>query len=128
MIDRQSFAAGLRAAADFFESSENVDFPYGLTMNVFPSTKDDMAAIARSYAPLKKKYEGNLFILVKDFGGGVILEFNLMREKVCQRVVTGTRTVTKPKMVQDGMETKSSSGAARSRSWPNLKENKPCLN
>ena len=95
---------GLRALADFLEANPEIEAPYAeLRFKLFCANKNQIAEAARRYAPLTKTNYGSWYLLVRDFGGGVVLDWTIEREKVCRRVQTGTQIVSKPK-VPDGVE------------------------
>lgn len=106
MTDRTAFAQGLRDLADALEAHPEIPLPYQfLTARVHPPrdldddrkreyAKRRAAEIARAIpAKVDKQTFGSLFALTASFGP-VKLEVFFDREQVCERVVTGTRTVT----------------------------------
>jgi hypothetical protein len=103
MVNTAEVVAGLRALADFLEQNPKFYLP-NPNFNLFVSDKEELAAIAREHGPVTKHWSGDYFWLRKQFGGGVDLEFNIRREQVCKLEIT-KKTVTRPKMIQDGEET-----------------------
>jgi hypothetical protein len=97
-------AEALRALAAFVEANPQYtdDFRYAFNhINVYVKG-DKKAALAdmvraglRAGAKVEKKVYGAWFSAELDFGGGVDLQVNANRDEVCERVVTGTKTVTK---------------------------------
>jgi hypothetical protein len=92
MASNAEIAQNLRDLADFLEQHEEVPPVYSMTLNAFTHTKEELQDVARKGAPWEKIYEAGYFSLRKRFGP-VTLDINLNREKVCRRVVTGTRIV-----------------------------------
>lgn len=89
--------AGLRELATYLEAHPEAEL-YGPMFNVFVDSREELSAIARQNKPIAKSYKGEWFCLVKTFSGGVTLEFNIKRDRVCRRVVT-KEIVTRPKTV-----------------------------
>lgn len=85
------FAAGLHKLAAFVESRPEL-IPCGAshTINLFPGV-ERWGEIVR--CGVAKKVDGGIFSLVKDFGDGVKLEWNRLREDVCTRVKVGEQIV-----------------------------------
>lgn len=98
---------GLRDLADFLE--KNPDLPIGEYTSVVldefvyddyddgkrieGSGLETMRQLARKLKPVEKDYFGSTFVLKKNFGDRVSLEFNASREVVCKRVVVGKKLV-----------------------------------
>lgn len=106
MTDRTAFVQGLRELADALEASPEIPLPYRYfsARVTSPNHLDDdgkskhakrrAAEIARAIpAKVDKQSLGSLFALVTSFGP-IKLEVFFDRDQVCERVVTGTRTVT----------------------------------
>jgi hypothetical protein len=97
-------AEALRALAAFVEANPQYTdrLRYSFNhINVFVrgDKKAEMADMVRtglrSGAKVEKGIYGQWFAAVMDFGGGVDLHITARRDEVCERVVTGTTTVTK---------------------------------
>lgn len=93
------YARGLRALADWIEAHLDLPahFAGGIKVSLYPEsdTPEIAARLARAMKPVEKKYgegENPLLTLTRDFGGAQ-LNALFWRNKVCQRVVTGTRKV-----------------------------------
>ena len=91
MSTQNAHADSLRALAAFLESQPDIKVRGGMTLNLFIDA-DDLPRYARM-TNWMKHYVGNWFALAKDFGNGVTLDINVQREKVCRKIVTGTRIV-----------------------------------
>jgi hypothetical protein len=102
--DRTGYTAGLRALADALDSNPDLPLPYDGTLSrltVFAHTKGEAAAYARVLPGRvdKKVYDGTYgFSLLGSLHGLDVVVY-APREEVCERVVVGTRTVTRE--VQD---------------------------
>ncbi len=95
-IAAAAFTDGLRSLAEWLD--EHPDYAAGLaslgrTFDLPVWTKEELADAARAFGKATKKIVGPFFTVVKDFGGGVTLEAYTGREKVCRKIVTGTREV-----------------------------------
>lgn len=98
---RTSYIAGLRILADLLEQQPDLKLPYdGITspIAVFTHDREDLVAWAKALpGQADKKYDDD-----RNFGfelhgavGGLDFVVYGKREQVCERVVTGTETVTK---------------------------------
>ena len=91
MRDPTEFAAGLRAAADFFEQHPDLAPVSGDTqIDYFAIDKAELANIARRIGRSEKGQVNSWFYLRKNFGGRVYFDVNVARELVCKRTVIGT--------------------------------------
>ena len=98
--ERRDFIDGLRQVADFFEQHPSVPMPQSdMTINVFVSTREEMATIAR-VSKWDKIFDNNFFMLRKSFGPLLLLDVNAWRDVICKQVSKGTRIVpAKPEEV-----------------------------
>lgn len=100
---RAAFIQALRDCADFYERHPAVEAPYSTTFNVFVATREEMSLHARA-ATWEKDYSDDWFMLRKTFGP-LTLDINTSRERVCRKVVTGTRTIpAQPERVVEEIE------------------------
>ena len=97
-------ANGLRALADFIDANPDLHTPWTAwpldICNPLVLTLDKKAALrawARASASLRpaKQYDEEHAYLTVDFGGGVKVKTYAQRDEVCERIITGTREVTK---------------------------------
>lgn len=89
---RRACVSGLRQLADFIEANPSLPVPYGDNLNVFVGGKDDLARLARvGGVRWEKNATADYFYLKTYFDGGHSYEINIERQKVCRKVVTGTR-------------------------------------
>ena len=94
MTDRRSeFVAGLRAAADFFESNPDAGVPYDARMGFHCSSRDEFVTAVRALGRAEKDFTSSYARATRDFGGGVQVDYQAYRSEVCERVVVGTREV-----------------------------------
>lgn len=104
---KDEMIAGLRKMADWLENTPvEMPVPASLVGSVYTGAMHDsrgirhmmdstigMALIANAAGDVDKEVNSQLFKLVKDFGGGVKVEWVAYREAVCERVVVGTKIV-----------------------------------
>ncbi len=91
LFERAHYVTGLRELAAFIEAHPALPMPVpSILVNAFVYHKDDLAALAR-LGSWEKGAIGNYFFLRKVFAGDVRYEINVARERVCRKVVTGTR-------------------------------------
>lgn len=88
------YADGLRELADFVDRNPEL-FTYGITVDLFAEDRAEFAEKARAFGSAEKRTMGSWYLLRKRFGPHT-LELTIEREKICERVQTGTRIVTKP--------------------------------
>lgn len=94
---------GLRDFADFLEANEDASLPSGLYALDYQWGKENLLARTRELGGLwNKKEDGAYFSLVRHFGP-VRYEVYTTRSEVCERVVTGTRTVTREEYDPDAL-------------------------
>lgn len=106
MTDRTAYVQGLRDLADALDANPTIPLPdrFFTTRVTSPDDLDDdrkreyakrrAAEIARAIpARVDKRTFGSLFALATSFGP-IKFEVFFDREHVCERIVTGTRTVT----------------------------------
>lgn len=98
-MTKQDMCRGLREFADWIE--ENGDFltdhgdmnDPGWNFNMCALERDTLAQYARVLGKAEKGVEGDWFKVTRKFGPIIAYAF-ASREKVCTKVVTGTREVT----------------------------------
>ena len=92
-----ALVAGLRAAADWYEQHpEYAERTWGgARLDMFFETKDQLLAFKHASGATRheKGAVPSYFWLRRDFGGGIVLDANIPREKACRKVVVGTREV-----------------------------------
>jgi hypothetical protein len=101
--EREEQVANLRSFANFLEANPNLKSPFDdsgerflVCLSWAEDPKAELAKWARATSHLHpaKKYDGTYAALNVDFGG-IALHVFAKRELVCDRIVTGTSTVTK---------------------------------
>lgn len=91
--NRQEWIDGLKALTEFLDSHPAAPLPYLGTMNAFVETKEEMAEAARGIGgKIAKDSLDNFYYLRKEFGP-IGYHVNIEREKICKKVVIGTRTI-----------------------------------
>jgi hypothetical protein len=94
MNERAAYVQGLRELADFVEAHPDLPVPFSGSHNVFLADKADVVALARAAGGRwEKGADPNYFYLKVRFAGGHTYDLNVDRERICRKVVTGTRTV-----------------------------------
>lgn len=106
---RQAYIDGLHQIADFLAEHPEVPLPYMgsvatgefmPTMSVYltgdEGTRENLAAIARALGSVEKRVSDSTerFMVYRKFAG-IAFVASANRNEVCERVVTGTREVTK---------------------------------
>ena len=107
MADRAGYISGLRKLADLLEDHPEVPLPYQgqdptcsrLSFN-FLDVRDDnkaaMAAAARAFpGKLEKGTTADTYFDLRGNLDGLYYELTAYRHAVCERVVTGTQTITR---------------------------------
>jgi hypothetical protein len=104
--ERDGLVAGLRELANFIED-RGLDLPIKLhswnefTLNTWFYESDEvdpkvqLQRAARVLGRADKNFQYSTFELTKKFGDYIKLKFSCDREKVCRKVVTGTKQVQK---------------------------------
>lgn len=92
MTAREELIHGLRELAMFLEANPEVPEPVGTQLNAFLHDAAALAQLARKGA-WEKVYAGDYFCLRRTFAGGIQLDINCSRDRVCERVLVGTREV-----------------------------------
>ena len=91
--ERQQVIAGLRDLARFLEDHPDVKvFPY-IGMVVPFQDREEFAVTALALGRAEKKHDSHYFSLERFFGPYVRYEAFIACEKVCTRLVVGTRDV-----------------------------------
>lgn len=91
--ERQQVIAGLRDLARFLEDQPDVKvFPH-IGMVVPFKDREEFAVTALALGRAEKKHDSHYFSLVRHFGPYVRYEAFIACEKVCTRLVVGTRDV-----------------------------------
>lgn len=104
--DRTGYTAGLRALADLLDEHPEVPLPYDGTQgriaihHLYPrdperTIREEFQATLRAFPGRKDKDPRDQYFDVELELHGLKLSISTFREEVCQRVVTGTREVTR---------------------------------
>lgn len=89
----QEFISSLRELADYYESNPNTPVPTYPILNIFASNDPEIAKRQfRQFGAFDKEYLEAWFVARKKVGG-ITLDLCAPRDQVCQKVVTGTRTI-----------------------------------
>ena len=96
-VSNAEFATGLRALADYYAAHPTcpqLSMPSSIYIGTGEEAKHCLQAIARSVPTAIKDYgTEDLFYLIVDFGGNVVVKFFTGRASVCEKKVVGTRIV-----------------------------------
>lgn len=88
------YAAGLRAAAEFYENHAEIKMPHEMSVtNYSTHSKKDAADVLRAVGECQKDYSESQLTIKKEIAPGFFLRFVFSRERVCERVVVGTKII-----------------------------------
>lgn len=90
---REQLIADMRAVADFFEAHPDLPVPGKLELDVYGVSKEQLRAVARAFPRVEKGASDIVFWLRCRFSYHTRLDFNGIREEICERVEVGTRLV-----------------------------------
>jgi hypothetical protein len=94
LTKHDEFVQGLRALADFYETRPNLALPeYFHGFTIYGVDKEELSAIAREFGACEKVVTEKVFQLVKSFSPSVQLKTYTSRDKVCEQVKVGEKTV-----------------------------------
>lgn len=116
---RAEFVAGLRALADWYDHHPEIDLPYQATtgpvparfsVGIFPSdeayaegiddTAERFAAATKALGGSRRKQATETSMtVIRTFGPGLELDIWASRERVCEAVVVGTKTVQREEVI-----------------------------
>lgn len=89
----KEFVSSLRELADYYESNPGTPLPPYPVLNIFASRDPAIAKCQfRQFGNFDKEYMDTWFAASKKFGV-IRLDLCAPRDQVCQKVVTGTRTI-----------------------------------
>ena len=108
-MNANEVASGLRGLADWFEKHpehlQQLVPGFHFRFDLWPSTLEQVRELRRILGKVEKRLTGGCFNLAHDFGGGVCVEVNVPRDKVCKRVVTGHRVIpARPERTEEIVE------------------------
>lgn len=90
---REAFIQGLRQLATYLEERPELPVPpFGETIHVFVSTKEEFQQVARDMGHADKQFNGDWASLNRKFES-VEVQYTIERQQVCARKVVGTREV-----------------------------------
>ena|SRR5437867_3780382 len=84
---------GMRQMLDFFEQHPEIKLPYFYGPDVYFDKPADLFPVIEACGKLEKHFVGSSFYLRKTFDGGIHIDFNVARENICEKKVTGVRHV-----------------------------------
>lgn len=103
---KAQFVQGLRDMANFMEKVQDVPLPDAVSAVVYGGnvhfadgkhypmdSKEGLAIIADRIGQCEKEY-GSYFTLIKKFAPGIAIQWMMIRDQVCEKIVTGT--ITRP--------------------------------
>lgn len=99
--ERTAYTEGLRQLADWLDAHPDIDLPWtGTTYDPFSLgvwlTKEELAEIVRALPGRVEKQFDETVVRVTSAFGGLRVQAYSGRNEVCERIVTGTETVTVP--------------------------------
>lgn len=65
----------------------------------FSLTKEELLARTKNIGPLEKIWKDKYFSLRKTFAGGIVIDFMIDRDQVCERIVTKKVIPARPELV-----------------------------
>ncbi len=98
--ERAAYIDGLRQIADFLEQHPNVPEPSSPIINVFVQSKNSFQRAIKKSGPWEKRTDGSYVYCRKCFGPHVF-NVNLNHSMICERVVTGKRTVPRQEAIEE---------------------------
>jgi hypothetical protein len=90
-VTNNEFVNSLHQLANLYEANPDLPLPYLDQLNAYVEAAA-LPSIARSLGSCEKKVADSYFYLQKKLGG-ITLSFNVNREDVCERIVTGKRHI-----------------------------------
>jgi hypothetical protein len=94
LTKHDEFVQGLLALAYFYQSHPNCPLPDFFTdFTIYEGDKEALSAIARELGTCDKVFNETTFKLVKTFSPSIRLQTFSSREKVCEQVKVGEKTV-----------------------------------
>lgn len=88
MTQNQQFTQELRALADFMDANDLGDIYPEFCLNIHAGTAAGLVEKTRGLGRVGKVARGDYFVLQKSFGDFVRIEWFVMRDQVCERIVT----------------------------------------
>lgn len=89
---RRDTITGVREVMSFLEDHPNLPLP-NIDLQRYGMTKAEMIEATKAFKTATKTFFGNYFELAKEFTGDVSLKYNASRQEVCERIVTGQKTI-----------------------------------
>lgn len=96
---RQAMVDQLRSMADTIENNPDLPLPTGIMWN-YVDNKEDMAMFAKAYSGKFEKVVSEYRFMLEQRTTGITYQIDASREKVCEKIVKGTETVTKYRPVE----------------------------
>lgn len=94
-LERHSlFVSSLRELADWWEQHPDVETPWNQALLVHVDTKEELAQVARALGKCEKYGDDDWFGVKRRFGSIEVDAYG-QRQKICTRVVVGTREVVR---------------------------------
>jgi len=94
----KAFLKALSKLTALYENHPELPVPYMAQLDAFPADREELANAARKIAHLKPRKDASEYYykISVDLAPGHILQFCMEREKVCERIKTGTKLVEVP--------------------------------
>jgi hypothetical protein len=111
-MTREEFISDIREIADFFEAHPDLKVmpsPYLFISDYSETAKESLRLFVKAAGKTTKEFSGNEFKVEKRFSNGFLLHFDVQRQAVCERVVTGTKVIpaiSYPERTEDIVEWK----------------------
>lgn len=105
MTTASEFANDLRGLADLYDRQPNLRVPANASLHIFVFDKAEMAEQASALGRGEKSTDTAFVNLTRRFGSSLKIIIAASHEDVCEKKVVGTRTVTRPVVVDTGKTT-----------------------
>jgi hypothetical protein len=95
-MTREQFISDLRSCADFYEQHPEIKVlprPYLFADDFTDNAKETLRTFAKAAGKAEKKYTDSEIQVALYFPGGLMVRYDSPRDKVCERVVVGTKII-----------------------------------
>ncbi len=90
--EQTEYVKGLQAVTDLLEANPQIPAPLMTILGVWISDKDEFLSALKGTGHWMKRSSNGVFTLRQEFGP-IKLDLSISQKYICERIVTGTRTV-----------------------------------